>query len=104
MIDIRIIYTANYEDVASSISGRGAGGFVGALLGGFLVDKFAQHIDLQIALAQTVASVAVLTVPFSFAISFVFFHYFTLGLCGAIINIGKNYRFLLCSLFSFNKF
>ena len=71
------------------MSGRGAGGFIGALLGGMLVDKVENSMDLLVAVPQTVASLAVLTIPFSLGVSFLWFHYLTLGICSGIMNIGK---------------
>ena len=76
--------------MSRSVSGRGAGGFVGALLGGILVDKFDRSLDLLVALSETVASVAVLTIPFSLGINFLWFHYFIMGACSGIIGIGNN--------------
>lgn len=87
LIDIKLLFSASYEEVSRSVSGRGAGGFVGALLGGILVDKFDRSLDLLVALSETVASVAVLTIPFSLGINFLWFHYFTMGACSGIIGI-----------------
>ena len=72
------------------MSGRGAGGFIGALLGGMLVDKFENSMDLLVAVPQTVASLAVLTIPFSPGVSYLWFHYLTLGVCSGIMNIGND--------------
>ncbi|XP_045196704.2 sodium-dependent glucose transporter 1-like [Mercenaria mercenaria] len=87
MIDIKIIFKATYEDVSRSVSGRGAGGFCGALVAGFLVDRFSHSLDLLIALAETVAGLAIMTLPYTFTINTLWFHYFTLGVCSGVVGI-----------------
>ncbi|XP_060571191.1 sodium-dependent glucose transporter 1-like isoform X1 [Ruditapes philippinarum] len=87
MIDIKIIFSATYEEVSRSVSGRGAGGFFGALIGGFLVDKFSNSLDLLIALSETIAGLAIILVPYTYTINTLWFHYLILGMCNSIVGI-----------------
>ena len=98
MIDIKLIFHASYEEVSRSVSARGVGGFTGALIGGFLVDKFENCLDLIIASIEILSSVAVTYVPFSPDVNFLWFLYFILGICGSVANIGKLRYF--CILFT----
>ena len=90
MIDLKLIFNASYEEVSRSVSGRGAGGFMGALAGGILVDKFDGSLDLIIALFETVAAAVIAYVPFSSGVNLLWFHYCLLGICSGVANIGKN--------------
>lgn len=87
MIDIKLIFNATYEEVSRSVSGRGAGGFSGAVVGGFLVHKFGHSLDLLVALSETVAAVAIMFVPYSHSVNTIWFHYLIIGCCGGVINI-----------------
>ncbi|XP_060571193.1 sodium-dependent glucose transporter 1-like isoform X3 [Ruditapes philippinarum] len=87
MIDIKIIFSATYEEVSRSVSGRGAGGFFGALIGGILVDKCSNSLDLLIALSETIAGLAIILVPYTYTINTLWFHYFALGVCSGVIGI-----------------
>jgi predicted MFS family arabinose efflux permease len=89
MIDIKIIFSATYEEVSRSVSGRGAGGFFGALIGGILVDKFSNSLDLLIALSETIAGLAIILVPYTYTMNTLWFHYLILGMCNSIVGIGK---------------
>ena len=93
MIDIKIIFGATNQEVSRSVSGRGAGGFIGALIGGILVDRFGLALDLLIAMSEAVAGLAIMFAPFTYTINTLWFHYFTLGVCNSIICIGE-YVFL----------
>ena len=84
MIDLKLVFHASYEEMSRSVSARGVGGFVGALLGGILVDKFERSLDLIIAAIEIVSSFAVTYVPFSPDVSFLWFLYFVLGSCGSM--------------------
>lgn len=87
MIDIKLIYKATYEDVSRSVSGRGAGGFTGALIGGYLVDRFGHSLDLLIGISETVAAAAIITAPYTFSVETLWFHYLTVGICAAVISM-----------------
>ena len=89
MIDIKLIFNATYNEVSRSVSGRGAGGLTGALIGGFLIDKFDNSLDIFIAVSETFAGLAVMGIPYSPSVNTLWFHYFCLGALGAIIGIGK---------------
>lgn len=89
LIDIKLIFKASNEDVSRSVSGRGAGGFTGAMIGGILADRFSHSLDLFVALSETIAGFAIMLVPYSFSVHTLWFHYFILGTCGGVIGIGK---------------
>ena len=89
MIDIKLIFKgATYEDVSRSVSGRGAGGFVGSLIGGVLVDKYSNNLDLFIGMSAVISSATIMFLPFSFSVHTLWFHYFVLGMCSGITGIG----------------
>lgn len=87
MIDIKIIFKATYEEVSRSVSGRGAGGFVGAIIGGFLVDKCSNCLDFLIALSEMIAGLTIMFAPYTYSINTLWFHYFILGVCSGVIGI-----------------
>ena len=92
MIDLKLIFHASYEEVSRSVSARGVGGFTGALLGGFLVDKYGNSLYLITACIEIVASVGVTCVPFAPDVNFLWVLYFVLGSCASIANIGVYIR------------
>ena len=65
MIDLKIKTNSNYEDVAVAVSGRSVGLFIGAVVGGVLVDKFGWCCHLWIAIALDIAAVATVIAPWS---------------------------------------
>jgi predicted MFS family arabinose efflux permease len=89
LVDIKLIFNATYEEVSRSVSGRGAGGFCGAFIGGFLVEKFGHSLDLLIAVSETLAALVVMFIPYSHNVNTIWFHYFCMGICGVTINIGN---------------
>ena len=89
MIDLKLIFHASYEEVSRSVSARGVGGFTGALIGGFLVDKYENSLYLITACIEIVAAIGVTCVPFSPDVNFLWLLYFILGICASIANIGK---------------
>lgn len=95
MIDVKLIFNATFEEVSRSVSGRGAGGFVGALIGGILIDRFGHSLDFVVGVCETAAAVAIAFLPFSPSISTVWIHYFTIGFTASIINMGKKTLFIL---------
>ena len=107
MIDLKLVFNASYEEVSRSVSGRGAGGFVGALIGGILVDKFDRSLDLITALVETMAAAAVTYIPFAPDVGMLWFLCFILGACSGVANIGKkNHRLIqqLCFIGSVKDF
>lgn len=88
MFDVKLIFNATYEEVSLSVSGRGAGGLAGAFIGGFVVDRFSNNLDLVIGICETVAALAISWLPFAPDIETVWIHYFILGIMGAVVGIG----------------
>lgn len=89
MIDLRLIYNTNYKSVTRSVAGRGVGGFLGAVLGALLVDKFERQLDLCIAVCTTIAGISIGLVPLVPTIDYVWMLYFMIGTTSSIINICK---------------
>ncbi|KAL4233831.1 hypothetical protein ACF0H5_008507 [Mactra antiquata] len=87
LIDIKLLFNSSFEDVSRSVSGRGAGGFTGAVIGGIFADRFSHALDLFVAVSETIAGFAIMAVPYSFSVHTLWFHYFTLGACGGVIGI-----------------
>lgn len=89
MIDLKLIYNTNYESITRSVAGRGVGGFLGALIGALLVDKFERHLDVCIALATTIAGICIAMVPHVPSIDFVWLLYFMIGCTSNAVNMGE---------------
>ncbi|KAL4233829.1 hypothetical protein ACF0H5_008505 [Mactra antiquata] len=87
MIDLKLIYSTNYESITRAVSGRGAGGFIGAVLGAFIVDKYEGHLDLCMALGTMICGVSVLLVPLLPSIDYVWFLYILIGCNSCMVNM-----------------
>lgn len=87
--DLIIKSNSNYELVSRAISGRSVGDFIGAIFGGFLVDKLEQYCDLMIALSLDLAAISTIIAPYCRDISLLWFSFVFSGISEAIINIGK---------------
>lgn len=88
MIDLKLIYTTNYESVTRAVSGRGAGGFIGAVVGALLVDKFNDRLELFMALFTTVAGLCVAVVTNLPSIDHVWLLYCLIGGSSNVVNMG----------------
>jgi len=91
MIDLRLLYKTNYESVTKALAGRGVGGFFGSVIGGLLVDKFSDKLELCCAVGTTIAGGSVAAVTYLRSIDHVWLLYVLIGACSSIVNMG-NYR------------
>lgn len=89
MIDLKLIYMTNYESITRAVSGRGAGGFLGAVLGAVIVDKYEKKLDLCMALGTILSGVSVMLVPMLPSIDYVWLLYFVIGCSSCMVNMGK---------------
>jgi len=89
MIDLKLIYNTNYESVTRAVSGRGAGGFIGAVIGALVVDKYDTHLELFMAIFTTVAGLCVMVVTGLPSIGHVWLLYCLIGGSSNIVNMGK---------------
>lgn len=96
MIDLKLIYNTNYESVTRAVSGRGAGGFIGAIIGAFLVDKYEARLELFTAIASTTAGACVVMVTKAPTVDYVWMLFCAIGCCSNIINMGMSLYYLKC--------
>lgn len=97
MIDLKLIYNTNYESVTRAVAGRGAGGFLGAMIGAFLVDKYETHLELFMAVFTTIAGLCVAVVTQLPTIDHVWLLYCVIGGSSNVVNMGKLIiRSILC--------
>ena len=92
MLDLKMRYDSNYEEIARAVSADGVGVFFGALIGGLLVDIMGAWKDLLLTGSQVLVSVAVMLMPYVGNASFLWLMFFTIGTCGGVVNVGKNIR------------
>ena len=88
MIDLKIKTNSNYEDVAVAVSGRSVGLFIGAVVGGVLVDKFGWCCHLWIAISLDIAAVATVVAPWSPGTELLWLCCTVGGAVETLINIG----------------
>lgn len=89
LIDLKIRTNSNYESVASAVSGRSAGYFIGSALGGLLVDTLGHYSDLIVALCLDGMAAFTVALPWSPVTELIFFTSLCGGTFEGIINIGK---------------
>ena len=87
--DLIIKTNSDYELVSRAISGRSVGFFIGAAIGGPLVDKLGDFCDLMIAICLDGAAVATAVAPYCSDISLLWFFFVLGGTFEGVINIGK---------------
>ncbi|XP_013413251.1 sodium-dependent glucose transporter 1A-like [Lingula anatina] len=87
MQDLILRTGTNYEEVSRAISGRSAGFFTGAVIGGFLVDKLRLYCDLMIGVSLVIMSAGSVAVPWSPWTGLIWFIFFLQGTCEGVINI-----------------
>jgi MFS family permease len=87
--DLKLRANLNYEDISRAVSGRSIGFFLGAALGGFLVDKLDPYCDLMLAVCLDLGATATIVAPHSQNIGLLWFLFAAQGTSEGIINIGK---------------
>ncbi|XP_071145046.1 sodium-dependent glucose transporter 1A-like [Mytilus edulis] len=85
--DLIIKTSSDYELVSRAISGRSAGYFIGAVIGGPLVDKLGHYCDLMIAVCLDGAAIATVIVPYCGNVSLLWFLLALGGTFEGVINI-----------------
>ena len=88
MLDLRMFFNANAEEVARAVSAMGIGMFFGALIGGLFVDMLGTWKILLLSGAQMLAIVTIVSMPFVGSISLLWFMFFMLGTASGIVNVG----------------
>ena len=86
--DLIIKTDSDYELVSRATSGRSVGYFIGAVIGGPLVDKLGKYCDLMIAISMDGAAVATVVAPYSSNINLLWFFLCLGGIFEGVINIG----------------
>ena len=87
--DLILKLDSNYEDVSRAISGRSLGFFVGAVIGGFLVDNLPVYLDLIIAVCVDGMAGCMVGAPYSPNVNVFWALSFVAGTFEGVINIGN---------------
>ncbi|KAK3577971.1 hypothetical protein CHS0354_008914 [Potamilus streckersoni] len=90
MIDLKILFNANYEQISRSVSARGIGSIIGGFVGGFFMDRFSDWSDLLLAVFLTLGGLVFLFVPFVHDLGFLWFVFFATGIASGVANIAIN--------------
>ncbi|CAC5400974.1 NAGLT1 [Mytilus coruscus] len=85
--DLIIKTDSDYELVSRAISGRSVGYFIGAVIGGPLVDKLGKYCDLMIAVCLDGGAIATIIAPYCTDISLLWFLFVLAGTFEGVINI-----------------
>lgn len=89
MIDLKDNLGVDYEDVSGALVAKSSGFAVGAVIGGFLHEKFYRKSELIIALSLILASFATVMIPFSPYLGLVAAMFALSGIAEGIINSGR---------------
>lgn len=87
LIDMKITFNANYEELTRSVSARGVGIFLGALFAGLFVDVLGPKKDWLVTLSQALFTVTMLSIPFVGSLSTLWFLFFVLGAAAGTANV-----------------
>ena len=63
LIDLKTRTNSSYESLAAAVSGTSVGYFIGAVIGGFLIDKFGLFLDLTVAVGLDLGAVGTVAIP-----------------------------------------
>lgn len=89
LIDLKIRTNSDYESVATAVSGRSLGYFIGSALGGPLVDKVGLYSNLIVALSLDGMAAFTVGLPWAPVTELIFFISVCAGTFEGVINIGK---------------
>ncbi|KAH3729315.1 sodium-dependent glucose transporter 1-like [Dreissena polymorpha] len=87
MVDLRMKYNTSSADIARSVSAQGFGIFAGALAGGLVIDAMRTWKFLVVTLAETIAIVAVILMPFVASLTWLWVMFFSVGIAAGLINV-----------------
>ncbi|XP_061189696.1 sodium-dependent glucose transporter 1B-like [Saccostrea echinata] len=85
--DLKLRAHLDYEEVSRAVSGRSIGFFIGAAMGGFIVDKLDPLCDLVLAICLDLMGTATIVAPYSENIGLMWFLFVMQGTFEGIINI-----------------
>ena len=88
LIDLKLRTKSDYESVATAVSGRSVGYFIGSALGGLLVDKLGRYSNLIVALCMNGMAAFTVGLPWAPVTEVIFFISICAGTFEGIINIG----------------
>ena len=100
LIDLKITFNSSYEEITRSVSARGVGVFLGALMAGLFVDILGPNKDWLITLSQTMFTVAIVLTPFVRDLTVLWLLFFTLGSAAGMANVCK-YFSTVCTTLSY---
>ncbi|KAH3729322.1 sodium-dependent glucose transporter 1B-like isoform X1 [Dreissena polymorpha] len=87
MVDLRMKFNTSSADIARSVSAQGFGIFAGALAGGLVIDAMRTWKFLVVTLAETIATVAVILMPFVASLTWLWVMFFSVGTAAGLINV-----------------
>ncbi|XP_033724858.1 sodium-dependent glucose transporter 1A-like [Pecten maximus] len=85
--DLRLKTDGSYEDVSRAISGRSVGFFIGAAIGGVLVDKLHPFCNLMIAVCLDGIAIVTTIAPYMTSVNVVWALFVLAGTFEGVINI-----------------
>ncbi|XP_021347335.1 sodium-dependent glucose transporter 1B-like [Mizuhopecten yessoensis] len=85
--DLRLKTDSSYEDVSRAISGRSVGFFIGAAIGGVLVDKLHPFCNLMIAICLDGIAVVTTIAPYMTSVNVIWALFVLAGTFEGVINI-----------------
>ena len=89
LIDLKLKTSGDYEQIATAISGRGVGVFVGCVVCGILIDKFLHFCHTFIAVALDIAAIVTVVAPWSPGVEVLWVCCAVGGFAEVVIGIGK---------------
>ncbi|KAL3883296.1 hypothetical protein ACJMK2_029578 [Sinanodonta woodiana] len=87
LLDMRLLLHTNFESIAGSVSGRGAGALLGAFVSGILVDRFSDWKDLIAGISQLGAALSIVMMPFIRDTGFLWFLFFASGAAAGMTSV-----------------
>ena len=87
--DLKDRMRVNYEEVSRVLVGRGIGSLIGAVVGGFINERFYRLIDLFMAVCLVLLSVSTIVIPFSRVLALTAAMFAVNGFADGFINTGE---------------
>ena len=86
--DLKDQLRVNYEEVSRVLVGKGIGMLFGAVIGGFINERFYKYVDLFMAMCLVLMAVVAVVIPFSTALELTAAMFALNGFAEGIINTG----------------